>query len=253
MKSIGKFFVFLLILLFSVAMILSYFGGEHTKKAGYAGDTELFMDITEEQLLGGQMQEYVIESYGGISKDSKANGVLMSVGKKLLNTPSIEEAPWNFSFILLADSVTPYMQACPDGSVLLTQALYNILATEDQLASLLCHGMGHILSRHTVKNLQDAKNQGALDVASLKKMVAGAGKVSLTEPFATKLCGHSGSASEEVEADQLARILLTECGYDPNALREAFLSMRSRQVSDGKLMILEQHPLHPQRVEQLNR
>ena len=253
MRSIGKFFVFLLILLFSVAMLLTYFGGENKKGAPNAGNSDLFMDLTEERLLGGQMQEYVIEQFGGLSADVKANAILMSVGKKILKSKSVDDAPWDFSFYLLKDTVTPHLQANPDGSVLITQGLYNLLATEDQLAALLCHGMGHILSRHTVRNLQDLKNAGTLDVPALRDMVEGAGKQSLTEQFATVLCEHTGSAAEEVEADQLARILLQECGYDPQALREAFLVLRSHQVAHGKLKILELHPMHAQRMEQLNR
>jgi predicted Zn-dependent protease len=174
MRSIGSFFIFLVILLLAVAVLLSYFSSSNDYNPVTGKAQDLFMDITEETLLGGIMQETVITREGGLCPDPKAAAVVLSAGRKLSGVGFLQKSPWNFSFYLLSDSTSAALYANPDGSVLITKALYDRLVTEDQLAALLAHGIGHIVARHTTVYLDREKSKGTIDIShlNLKKCYA---------------------------------------------------------------------------------
>jgi predicted Zn-dependent protease len=63
------------------------------------------------------------------------------------------DLPWHFG---VPDTPSVNAFAAPGGYVLITRGLYEMLASESQLAGVLEHEIGHIVQRHHVKVMQQS-------------------------------------------------------------------------------------------------
>ena len=116
---------------------------------------------SQEIQLGLQAAPQMVGQHGGPSRNRGDQDRVSQVGIRLLNTLQDDlEAkgrtnPYynSFQFTLLADTRTVNAFALPGGQVFITQALYNRLETEGQLAGVLGHEIGHVLARHGNKRM----------------------------------------------------------------------------------------------------
>ncbi len=73
--------------------------------------------------------------------------------------------PYRFRFTLLADPQTVNAFALPGGQVFITEALFDRLQTDGQLAGVLGHEIGHVLERHGNKRMAKQKLFSGLAMA----------------------------------------------------------------------------------------
>jgi len=157
------------------------------------------------------------------------------------------DLPWHFG---VPDTPSVNAFAAPGGYVLITRGLYEMLASESQLAGVLEHEIGHIVQRHHVKVMQQsaAVSAGARaaqrdDRGILVNNLIGTG----AEVLARGL-----DKTAEFEADRIGVVLAARAGYSPYGLVEVLHLLAARSAEDSSLALLfKTHPAPGERLTQL--
>lgn len=120
--------------------------------------------------------------------------------------------------VRVLDDETVNAVSLPGGYVYLFKGLVEKTPSDDVLAAVLAHELGHINARHGLKRLQASYGLLLLQVAAAASQDAdaAAGTSALTATLF-----HSYSQKDEFEADRLAVKYLKAAGYDPMAMVRA--------------------------------
>lgn len=180
------------------------------------------MTPDEEIALGLQAEPEMEQQFGGIHGDRKACAHVDRVGARLLKAfnSTIEEKghknPYRFKFHLLADGKTINAFALPGGQVFITFALYDRLETEGQLAGVLGHEVGHVISRHGAQQL--AKQQLTQGLVGAAGAAGGTVDAARMAQAVGQLVNLRYGRGDELEADEWGVRLMAQAGYDPRAM-----------------------------------
>ena len=187
--------------------------GEHQRVA---------MTEQEEIAMGLQAEPEMVSQHGGISPNPQARREVDKVGGLLL--AALDESlrkqgkanPYQFKFHLLDDPRTVNAFALPGGQVFITTGLYKDLETEGQLAGVLGHEIGHVLSRHGAQQL--AKQQLTQGLIGAAGVAGGSQDSARMAAQVGQLVTLKYGRSAELEADKWGVKLAAMAGYDPQAM-----------------------------------
>lgn len=197
-----------------------------------------FEDITPEQeyYIGRAVAATVLQTYKPYDKPV-FNRYLNELGQTLAQASDLPETFSGYHFLTVdSDEINAF--AAPGGLILVTRGLIRCCATEDALAAVLAHEIGHVEKKHGLKAIKKGRLNSALTtLASEGAKNLGNDELSkLTEDFQgtigdiTSTMVNSGYArSLETEADNAAVIIMKRVGYDPNA----FIAMLEQMKKNG--------------------
>jgi predicted Zn-dependent protease len=157
------------------------------------------------------------------------------IGNRILS--EIGGTPYNFRFYVVK-STDPNAFAIPGGHIFLASGLIVMASSENEVASVVSHEIGHIKARHIAKRIEKSKK---LSLVTLAGILAGAivggkaagaimtGSVATGQALALKY-----SREDEREADQLGFQYLIKAGYDGWGLVSFLRKLqRMRSLSPG--------------------
>ena len=234
--------------------LVSYQFGTTEYKNEFTGRVQkLALPTPEEEVaMGLQSAPQMIREFGGEARDPKARALVASVGQRLINGTAVKSTPYQFQFHLLGDNQTINAFALPGGQIFITQALFGKLQSEDQLAGVLGHEIGHVVGRHS--NQQMAKtgliNGISQGVGVLLSDGQGTGGMQVAQMLGNIVNMKYGRADEN-EADTLGVRFLMEAGYDPEALIGVMQILKDSAGSGGQPEILSTHPDPGNRMESI--
>ena len=154
-------------------------------------------------------------SYGEISKE-----IVEAAWKRIAETDGFEVVKINYE---KDDSPNAWVKfkSQKDFSVHVTQGLMKILDTEEQIAGVLGHEIGHVKLGHYNKGVGRNVFWSILSLG-LSHVSGTAGKVAQAAGSVGMNLAESGfSRGQEVEADDYGTALLKKAGYDPYGLYRA--------------------------------
>ncbi len=117
----------------------------------------------------------------------------------------------------------PNAFALPGGKVGVYTGIFNVARNQDQLAGVIAHEIGHVLSRHHDERItRQAGASGALQVVSgLLGARYGQGAANAAGQFGSIAAQAGfllpGSRAQETEADVVGQQLMARAGFDPRA------------------------------------
>lgn len=169
------------------------------------------MTPDQEIAIGLQSAPQMAEQHGGLYPDAKAQALVDYVGNKLVQTVHAyyeEPIPYKYEFHLLADQQTINAFALPGGQIFITYALLSKLETEDQLAGVLGHEIGHVLGKHSAERIGETEfwktvSTGASVGADMGGVVSGIGQQTLL----------TNGRDDELESDDLGVLFMIKAGY----------------------------------------
>jgi len=120
---------------------------------------EQHVGLTPEQevALGVQAAPEMAHRFGGIDRDERLRQTVKAVGEKIVAQSIAAQSGYPFDFRVLADDQTVNAFALPGGQLFTTVALLERLKTEEQLAGVLSHEIGHVIARHSAERLAKQK------------------------------------------------------------------------------------------------
>jgi len=204
----------------------------------------------EEIALGLQAAPQMIREMGGEHPDRNAKAMVEAVGRKLSAIRAVAQTRYPFKFYLLADDRTVNAFALPGGQIFITSALFKLLKSEDQLAGVLGHEIGHVVGRHS--NEQMAQ-QGlwvgiARGVGLLLSDGQGMGGGMQIADMLAQVRLKSYGRDDELESDRLGIRFMAQAGYDPNALIGVMEILSQASGGAGGPEFLSTHPNPENRI-----
>jgi predicted Zn-dependent protease len=168
------------------------------------------------------------------------------IGKRLVATLGAQQFDYNF-YIVQQPALNAF--AVPGGYVFLFSGLIARAGSDDELAGVLAHEIGHIAGHHIIRQQSEGQvwSYAALLGMLLTAVnpVLGAGAVAAAETAQLKY-----SRQFEQEADFLGLRYATNAGYDPHALASFFkqLLVEQRVNPAGVPAYMLSHPVTESRV-----
>jgi predicted Zn-dependent protease len=142
----------------------------------------------------------------------------------------------------------------PGGHVYVTTALLK-LASENELASVLAHEVGHIVARHSLKTLKQSQDYDEIAKA-LGSITGVAGDTARDLGVALgQIVGEGFLAvhtrDEEREADFLGVRTMARAGFDPQGMITMFQKLQRIGAEDSSLLgtLFSDHPDAQERIE----
>ena len=215
---------------------------------------EVTLITVEQEKKIGEEEAKKVEQEMGLLDDAALTGYVDAVGQRLVKESPRHDLPHQFHVV---DMVEPNAFALPGGYVYVTRGLLALVNTEDELAGVVGHEIGHVAARHTVQRIS---RQGPF--ALITNLVSGVtgffvpvvgNIVGGVGNFAQSLVFSPYSRSQESEADEVGQEMAAKAGWDPVGLA-TFLATLGREealLSDGprKPSFFDSHPATPDRVK----
>jgi predicted Zn-dependent protease len=216
------------------------------------GESQLVL-ISEEQELAMGKEYYPIATQmsEGPTPHAELQRLVSEVGGKMARRSERPNLPWEFNVV---DANQPNAYALPGGKISITRGLVSRFDSEDQLASVLGHEIGHVTARHSVvAQSRDALLGVALGVGSAvleAREVKGAGAIALAGQVGAALLTTKYSRDQERQADDLGMKYMTAAGYNPRAFAETMriLAAAAQREPSKFETLFASHPMTSERI-----
>ncbi|MBI3886824.1 MAG: M48 family metallopeptidase [Opitutae bacterium] len=190
-----------------------------------------------------------------VSHDPEANARVQRVGARIAEAvgDQLPSAKWEFVVFDAPKTINAF--ALPGGKVGVYTGLLNLAKSDDELAIVMGHEIGHVTARHGAERMTEAMGIGlgafVVDLATQNKTnntrnawLVGYGVLGLGGAL-------KFSREHESEADHIGIRYAAKAGYNPMAAI-TFWQKMDKESKGGKLPeFLSTHPANDTRIEQL--
>ena len=212
----------------------------------------------EEYYVGRAVAARITSTYP-LYRNSRMTDYLNLIGQTIALHTDKPTTFGGYHFALL-DSPEINAFACPGGIILITRGMLDSVKSEDELAAVLAHEIGHIIHGDGIAAIQSSRWSEALMVigsnaarefgpkqtAQLVSLFEG----SIDDVFKTLVVNGYGRDQEKA-ADVAALGYLAAAGYDPRGLT-GYLKRLEQAGKGSKGGILATHPGTEERLENVN-
>ena len=219
------------------------------------GRTQVVGGVSQQQLnqLGAQAFAEV-KAKKPQSNDARLTGMVRCVVSAITRQlPSGAQAGWETAVFVDKE---PNAFALPGGKVGVYTGIFSVARDQDQLAAVVAHEIGHVVSRHHEERI--TRQMGAQGVLQLLGALAGARYGEGAANAAVQGGGIlaqtgfllPGSRAQESEADVVGQQLMAQAGFDPRAAVTLWQNMISAGGSRPPQW-LSTHPNPQSRIREL--
>jgi predicted Zn-dependent protease len=214
-------------------------------------------DFTPENkyYIGRSVSAQVLNQYK-VYEDKQATRYINLLGQTLAKFSDLSEPYKGYHFIIL-DTPEVNAFAAPGAFIFVSRGMLRICATEDELAAVLSHEIGHIQYEHGVKVIRESRNWAG--IVKLGKLIAQASTDSEIAELADKFGDDIGNSIEtmmqkgygrsaEKESDSASIQIMHRTGYDTNAVITMLKKMQKR-VKPGSTGFGSTHPSPSVRID----
>jgi predicted Zn-dependent protease len=173
----------------------------------------------------------------------------------VINSPRPEI--YNGYHVAILDTMEINAFATSGGHIFITRGLVACADSEDALAAVIAHEIGHIQLQHSIKAIKNSRITNAIMVTAGStakalgnediKELANVMEESVNE-IITTLVEKGYSQDQEFDADTAAMTLLAAAGYDPAGLISMLQQLEKNQGNQGG-GLTRTHPSPARRIE----
>ena len=151
----------------------------------------------------------------------------------------------------------PNAFALPGGKVGLYTGIFTVARTQDELAGVISHEIGHVVSRHHDERItRQAGAQGAVQLLGAllgSRYGEGAGSAAMQGGSMVAQTGFllPGSRQQESEADVVGQQLMAQAGFDPRGAVALWSNMIAASSGSRPPQWLSTHPNPEARIREL--
>jgi predicted Zn-dependent protease len=241
------------LLIIGGSLLYNWLGTTHYHNDFTGRDQTLALATPQAEIaMGLKSRPQMIQESGGLSRDDKARALVAQVGARLIASTAARETPYQFEFHLLADTQTVNAFALPGGQIFITEALFRRLKSEDQLAGVLGHEMGHVVGRHSNEQMAHSKllsglAQGVGVMTSDGHNNSGAYIANMVAQWRVM----TFSRADESESDALGVRFMMQAGYNPEALIGVMEILAQVSGGGNRSDFMSSHPNPENRIEHI--
>jgi beta-barrel assembly-enhancing protease len=240
------------------AGVISHSQAESVRKSTVAVSRSL-EDFTPEQeyYIGRAVGAVALSKYLAYA-NTQVNQYINTLGQTLAAASNKPEIFGGYHFVVLdSDDINAF--ATPSGLIFVTRGLIRCCPTEDALAAILAHEIGHVQLRHGMQSIEKARVTEALTVLAQEgaKTLGSREVAQLTETFsgaisdiANSMINNGYSRTFEYQADQASVVLVQRIGYNPEGLID-MLTVMEKKLKPGGLDFAKTHPAPRDRITEI--
>ncbi|MFD0739687.1 M48 family metallopeptidase [Lysobacter koreensis] len=219
------------------------------------GRTQRVGAVSQEQLnqLGAQAFTQA-KAQNRQSTDARQSGYVRCVVNAITRElPSGWQAQWETA--LFADA-SPNAFALPGGKVGVNTGIFTVAKTQDQLAAVIAHEIGHVVSRHHDERVtrQMGAQAGLGIVGAIVGSAYGQGAANATSQLGGAAVQAAfllpNNRTQETEADVVGQQLMASAGFDPQQAVNLWENMIAASSSRAP-QFLSTHPDPRARIAEL--
>ncbi len=240
--------MFFLILLFNTSALADY-------NPATGEDDIVFIGEAQEVRMGKSLAKTAEEKFG-LAEDVDMQRRVSEIGQKIADV--CDRPQLAYSFIVLEGEELEEEQrynafALPGGYVYIFKDMAEDIESDDELAAILAHEVGHIVAKHGVKKLQSSIGMAGLSLLGAVTVSDRRTRAKSSVAIAQLMMTYSRQA--EFEADKLSVRYLKKAGYDPKAA-VAFMERILQRHLKGRVYhyrYFRTHPYTSERKAMLNK
>ena len=229
-------------------------------KDGVKAVKKTFEDFTPEQeyYIGRAVAASIFSKYKPYN-NKKANMYLNLLGQTLAQASDMPETFGGYHFMILdSDEINAF--AAPGGLVMVTRGMLRCCRSEDAVAAVLAHEIGHVQYKHGLQAIKKSRVASVLTVVAIvgASIVAGEQLSGLTTSFGgsitdiVSVVNNGYSRSFERRADKAAVTIMKRVGYEPNGIIEMLNEMKNN-LKPGGIDFVKTHPSPASRIVDLQK
>ncbi|HSB36164.1 MAG TPA: M48 family metallopeptidase, partial [Thermoanaerobaculia bacterium] len=209
--------------------------------------------VSEEQELAIGAQQYapsIQQSYGK-ANDAALQTYVQRVGAGLAAVSHRPQLPYEFT-VVNANYLNAF--ALPGGKICVTRGLLSKMTTEDQLAGVLGHEIGHVTARHGAQGMTRSMiTQGLLAVGTIALAATetrGAEMIVQAAGIGAQLVLLRYSRDQERQSDELGMEYMSRAGYNPAGFVESMRLLADAHAREPSKLeaMFQSHPLTSERI-----
>lgn len=205
----------------------------------------------EDEAALGQKYLAILHQYFEFVDDEFATGYINALGQYLTQPLETKYFPFRF-YIVKSSELNAF--AVPGGHIFVYSGLIEAADDVDEVASVICHEIGHISGRHIAYQIEQSKKLNMMALAGVLAGILVGGDAGGAIMAGTMAAGQqmqlSYSRDDERQADQLGVKYMEESGFDPSA--EVTIMRKLTESSWGSVSkipnYLLTHPSGPERM-----
>jgi predicted Zn-dependent protease len=206
------------------------------------------MNPQEEVAMGLQSAPQMANEFGGLYQDQNTQFLIKKIGQKIVQSTEVKNSPYQFDFHVLADPNTINAFAVPGGQIFITVGLLKRLKTEDQIAGVLGHEIGHVVGRHSAQQMAKQDLLSGLAGAATIGMSDGGYSNGAIAQYVANFLNLKYGRDDELESDDFGVKYMYQSGYDPNAMIDVMAILAEAAGTNRPSEFSSTHPSPENRI-----
>ncbi len=242
------------VLVFASAAALAAAACSHEQRRGAetALAKALVSDEQENQIGLQVKQELEQKEHVKYAQDPEVVSFVKGITDKILPLAEKDRPGVKWDVKVIDDPKTVNAFATPGGHLYVYSGLLLAADNPSEIAGVLAHESGHVVGRHSARQMVDAFGLQAVAALALGK------NPGLASQVAAGVTGQglmlANSRGDETEADEYGAKYASGAGYDPRGLITFFQKLQKQEGKTPQAMkFLSDHPATPDRISHLER
>lgn len=209
------------------------------------GEDDIVLISEAQEIKIGRSLARSVEEKFGLVKDAGMQKRVREVGQSIAEVCDRPELTYSFGVLEgedLEEEERHNAFALPGGYVYLFKEMVGDTESDDELAAIIAHEVGHIVVRHSVKKLQSAIGMAGLNLIGAVAKTDRHTQAKASVAIAQLMMAYNRGA--EFEADKLSVKYLKKAGYDPQAA-VTFIERRLEKELKGEIHQYHYFRTHP--------
>jgi len=206
----------------------------------------IFISTRSEVSMGRDVHRQLTKQYKIISGTDQARR-FQRIGRTVALASDRQDYTYHF-YLIDKDEMNAF--TTPGGNIYIFSGLVEKLGTDNAIASVLAHEIGHCAAKHTVKKFQAALGYNLIGNIIMSQ-VGGERAREIASMSTSNLMGLVFSAygrQDEYEADRLGLKYMAAVNYKLEGMIEAFEVLKKEEKGGSVPLMLRSHPFLDDRI-----
>lgn len=207
----------------------------------------VFIPTSAEVEMGNSMHSQITQEYP-LSSDAAQVSRLQRIGQRLAQVSDRQDLEYQF-YLVKAQDINAF--TLPGGRIYVFDKLAEKLTTDDELAAVVAHELGHCSARHVVKKIQAAMGYdlvanflfSRIAMSDFVRQVSALGANGVAQ-----LVFSAYGRQDEYEADRLSLKYLRLANFDMQAMVRVLEFLETESKGSKIPLILRTHPYVSDRI-----